>query len=74
MGWRATVEAMDYKVNKSESEWREQLTSEEFNVLRKSGTERAFSGEYNDTETMGTYACRAYSAELFVSDTKFHSG
>ena len=65
---------MTYQVSKSDEEWRGQLTPEEFNVLRQAGTERAFSGEYNDTETSGTYSCRACSAELFVSDTKFHSG
>ena len=65
---------MNYQVSKTDEEWREQLTPEEFNVLRQAGTERAFTGEYNDTETMGTYSCRACSSELFVSDTKFHSG
>ncbi|WP_235736298.1 peptide-methionine (R)-S-oxide reductase MsrB [Nocardioides alcanivorans] len=65
---------MAYNVEKSDQEWRDQLTSEEYAVLRQAGTERAFTGEYTDTETPGTYHCRACQAELFTSDTKFHSG
>ena len=65
---------MGYRVNKSDDEWREQLTPDEFRVLRQAGTERAFTGEYNDTDTTGTYSCRACAAELFVSDTKFDAG
>ena len=62
-----------YPVQKSEDEWREQLTPEEYAVLRKAGTERPWSGEYNDTKTEGVYSCRACGAELFVSDAKFDS-
>lgn len=65
---------MGYQVQKTDAEWREQLTPEEFHVLREAGTERAFTGEYDQTDTPGTYSCRACDAELFVSDTKFHSG
>ncbi len=65
---------MAYNVEKSDQEWREQLTSEEYAVLRKAGTEAPFVGEYTDTETQGLYRCRACQAELFTSDTKFHSG
>jgi peptide-methionine (R)-S-oxide reductase len=64
---------MGYQVDKSDAEWREQLNPDEYAVLRKGGTERAFMGEYTDTETEGVYACRACGAELFRSDHKFHS-
>ena len=64
---------MGYAVEKSDEEWRAQLTPEEYKVLRKAGTEAAFKGEYTDTETEGVYACRACGAELFRSDHKFHS-
>src|SRR4051794_2468729 len=64
---------MGYKVDKSDAEWREQLAPDEYAVLRKGGTERAFMGEYTDTETEGVYSCRACGAELFRSDHKFHS-
>ena len=63
-----------HEVTKSEDEWRDQLTPEEYHVLREAGTERAFTGEYTDTETVGVYSCKACGAELFRSDTKFHSG
>ncbi len=61
------------KVVKSEQEWRRQLAPEEYAVLRESGTERPYTGEYTDTETEGVYECRACGAELFRSTTKFHS-
>ncbi|RSM77037.1 peptide-methionine (R)-S-oxide reductase [Kibdelosporangium aridum] len=61
------------RVVKSDQEWREQLTAEEYAVLRQAGTERAFTGEYTDTKTIGVYACRACGAELFRSSTKFDS-
>jgi len=64
---------MGYQVEKSDAEWREQLSPEEYAVLRKAGTEAAFTGEYTDTETTGVYHCRACDAALFESDTKFHS-
>ncbi len=65
---------MAQKVEKTDAEWREQLTPQEYAVLRQAGTERAFTGEYTDTETRGTYHCKACDAPLFESDTKFHSG
>lgn len=65
---------MNYPVEKSEVEWRDQLTPAEYAVLRQAGTEPAFVGEYTDTETPGTYHCRACDAPLFEADTKFHSG
>jgi peptide-methionine (R)-S-oxide reductase len=65
---------MPYDVQKTDEQWREELTPEEYAVLRQAGTERAFTGEYTDTETEGTYSCKACGSELFTSDTKFHSG
>ncbi len=64
---------MAYEVQKSDEEWREQLSRAEYDVLRKAGTERAFVGEYTDTKTVGVYRCRACSATLFESTTKFDS-
>ena len=64
---------MAYQVEKTDAEWREQLSPEEYAVLRKAGTERAFTGEYTDTKTVGVYRCRACDAELFRSETKFDS-
>ncbi|MCU0325756.1 MAG: peptide-methionine (R)-S-oxide reductase MsrB [Spirosomaceae bacterium] len=62
------------KVTKTEAEWRKMLTSEQFNVTRKAGTERAFTGEYWDNHAEGTYLCRCCGFELFDSKTKFESG
>lgn len=58
-------------VKKSDAEWRRELTEDEFQVLRRAGTERPFTGEYWDTQTEGVYACRACGAELFTSGEKF---
>ena len=64
---------MNYPVSRSDAEWRESLTPEEYHVLRKAGTERPFTGEHTDTKTVGVYRCRACSAELVRSATKFAS-
>jgi peptide-methionine (R)-S-oxide reductase len=61
------------KVTRTEAEWREQLSPDEYAVLRQAGTERAFTGEYTDDKTVGVYNCRACGQELFRSDAKFES-
>lgn len=61
------------KHQKSDAEWRQELTPEEYHVLRLAGTERPFTGEYVDTHTEGVYECRACGAELFRSNEKFDS-
>jgi peptide-methionine (R)-S-oxide reductase len=62
------------KVEKSEQQWREQLSPEQYQVLRQKGTEAPFSGRYVDTKDQGMYRCAACGAELFSSETKFDSG
>ena len=59
---------------KTDAEWREQLTPEQYQVLRQKGTERAFSGLYWDTKTPGVYRCAGCGEELFESNAKFDSG
>jgi peptide-methionine (R)-S-oxide reductase len=65
---------MNEKIKKSEEEWRKELTPEQFQVMRKAGTEPAFTGKYNKTKDPGTYTCAACGQPLFSSDTKFDSG
>ena len=62
------------KVKKTEAEWKEILTPEQFNVTRKHGTERAFTGKYHDSKEKGIYKCVCCGNELFTSDTKYDSG
>lgn len=62
------------KITKSEEEWRETLTPEQFEVCRKEGTERPFTGKYHDHKAAGTYTCAGCGTPLFGSDTKFDSG
>lgn len=62
------------KVNKTEAEWQAKLTPEEFEVTRRAGTERAFTGRYWDTKDAGTYCCRCCGTPLFDSETKYDSG
>jgi len=64
---------MTTKVTKTEAEWRQQLSREEYSVLRKAGTERPWSGDYVETKTEGVYRCRACNTELFRSSEKFDS-
>jgi peptide-methionine (R)-S-oxide reductase len=67
---------MSDKIDKSEAEWRKELSAEEFEVCRKKGTERAFTGALVDNKEAGTYLCRCCDEELFASETKYesHSG
>lgn len=58
----------------TDAEWRERLTPEQYRIARQKGTERAFTGEYYDLKEDGTYHCICCGAELFSSDSKFHSG
>jgi peptide-methionine (R)-S-oxide reductase len=62
-----------YQVQKSEQEWRAQLSPDEYAVLRQAGTEAPWTGEYNDSHAEGIYECRACGAELFRSQAKFDS-
>ena len=62
------------KINKSDDEWRRQLTAEQFDVCRNKGTERPFTGEYENCKDSGVYVCVCCGQPLFSSSTKFDSG
>jgi peptide-methionine (R)-S-oxide reductase len=65
---------MTYQVNKSEQEWREELGTDRYSVLREAATERPWTGELLDEKRSGIFTCAACNAELFKSGTKFDSG
>lgn len=62
------------KVQKTDAEWKQQLTPEQFQVTRKKGTERPFTGEYNNNKQKGIYKCVCCGTDLFTSETKYDSG
>lgn len=62
------------EIEKSDAEWRAQLTPDQYRIMREKGTERAFTGAYVDNHEHGTYRCAACREPLFESDTKFESG
>ena len=62
------------KLNKSDAEWKAELSPEQYEIMRKKGTERAFTGKYWDCHDAGVYRCAGCKAELFKSDDKFESG
>ena len=65
---------MSDKIERSDAEWREQLTPEQYAVLRQAGTERAFTGKYEKNKAAGMYTCAGCGAPLFGSETKYDSG
>jgi len=71
---KTQTKAKDFPMKKTEEEWKKELDSEQYYVLREKGTERAFTGKYWDNHEKGKYYCAACHQELFNSDTKFESG
>ncbi|MBS2001781.1 MAG: peptide-methionine (R)-S-oxide reductase MsrB [Cyanobacteria bacterium SZAS LIN-5] len=65
---------MAHKVQKTDEEWKKELTPEQFQIARKKGTERAFTGKYYNCKTAGVYKCVCCGEELFSSDNKYDSG
>ncbi len=70
----ASAQTKNYTVNKTDAEWRKQLTAEQFTVTRKKGTEQAYTGQYWNNHKTGIYKCICCNQELFSSYTKFDSG
>jgi len=68
------MEEKKFIIRKTEDEWKDQLSDQEFQVLRQKGTERPFSGQYNDHKAEGTYVCKGCGEELFTNEQKFDSG
>src|ERR1700709_2955567 len=73
-GKRAMTDTKTAKIEKSEAEWRKELTPMQYAVLREKATERPFSGEYEHEQRAGTYTCAGCGQTLFESDAKFDSG
>lgn len=71
---KTVVKKMEPKIEKTDEEWKVQLTPEEYHVLREKGTEMAFTGDLWDNHEKGTYTCAACGEKLFSSETKFESG
>lgn len=70
----ATATKTDFKVSKTEAEWKKELTADQYYVLREAGTERPFSSDLNDNHREGTYVCAACETPLYKSENKFESG
>lgn len=71
---KSTENKESFEIQKTESEWKKELSDEEYRILREKGTERAFTGKYWDNKESGTYICAACELPLFESETKFKSG
>ncbi len=65
---------MKFEIEKTDQEWKQILNPEQYKILREKGTERPFTGKYNDHKEKGKYVCAGCGTELFISDTKFESG
>ena len=73
-GQKSQKEKTTYTVTMSDKEWQEKLSPEQYRVLRQSGTERPFTGQYWDNKKAGRYSCSGCDQQLFLADTKFKSG
>jgi peptide-methionine (R)-S-oxide reductase len=70
---RSKGDSMSVKIQRTDEEWEKVLTPEQYHILREKGTERPFTGEYENNHEKGIYKCAACNAELFTSETKFES-